>query len=120
MPMIITLKDIFRGNKNIIARIHNYIKRQLSPGLKDVPLEKLRIAATAIAGKDSVLAILQAIESGQYDCLVPIIVGTPAKFINSTDNQLKPIGLWDYKVRCDTVKRLKQIAENINKNTAVR
>lgn len=109
MPLTVACEDIYTRRPKSIERIRRYIKHQLPPHLKDVPFEQLRITAAAIAGRDSTLAILRSAESGQYDCIVPILVGTPAKYLDVRESHLGSSDLGDFEVRSDTIRRLKQV-----------
>lgn len=109
MPFAISLEDIYLGNQFSLERIKKHIRYQLPTHLRSIPFEQLRIATAAVAGRDSVLAILNSVDSGQYDCILPVVVITPGKYINSQEKNSMHNDLGDYGVRSDTLKQIKQI-----------
>lgn len=111
MPFTMSLEDIYLGHRFSIERIKKHIRHQLPAHLREIPFEQLRIATASVAGRDSALAILMSVESGQYDCILPVVVRTPGKYTNSQDKVSQYNDLGDYGVRGDTLKRLKQAVE---------
>lgn len=111
MPLTISLEDIYLGNRFTIERIKKYIRHQLPSHLREKSFEQLRIATASVAGRDSALAILLSVESGQYDCILPVVVRTPGKYMNSQDKVSQRNDLGDYGIRGDTLKQLKQAVE---------
>jgi hypothetical protein len=114
MPLTVEFEDIYTRRPYSIDRIRKYIRHQLPAHLREVPFEQLRIAAAAIAGRDSTLAILRSTESGLYDCIVPILVGTPAKYLDAEESSLSSSELGGFEVRSNTIRKLKQVVKERN------
>lgn len=114
MPFTIRLRDIYNGENNSLNRLKNYIFDQLPAHLKNIPFDRLRIAIAAIAGRDSAISILQSAVSGDYDCIVPVLIGAPSEFLPGIDHPISSNALGDFMIRSDTIKNLKQVIKKID------
>ena len=114
MPLTVELGDVYARDSECIARIQRHIRHQLPPQLRGIPFKQLRIAAAAIAGRDSALAIFRIAESGQFDCILPILVGTPEKYLEAVKSRSPITRLGDYQVRALTLRDLRQVIEKQN------
>jgi hypothetical protein len=112
LPFIITLKDVYTRNSQILERVKRYINDQLPTHLKEIPFHKLRIAAAAIAGNDSALSILEVANSGDYDCIIPIMIGAPAEHLTNEELLQGDQKLGDFAIRSETIKKIKKVLES--------
>jgi hypothetical protein len=109
MPLTIEFDDIYAHRAHSIDRVRKHIRYQLPHHLREIPFQKLRVAAVAVAGRDSALAILQSARSGLYDCIIPILVGTPAKYLEAGVPPAESSELGVYEVRNETIRRLRRV-----------
>lgn len=116
MPLKIKINDIYSDRSNLANRIKRHIKFQLPDILNSKPFHELKIAAVPVAGRDSALAILQIAKSGEFDCLLPILVGTPGKYMKSTNAQYIHNNLGEFSVRCETIREIRNVM-NLKENS---
>ena len=112
MPLIINIKEIFSNGSILAKKIRQHIIFQLPQNLKSIPFEELKIAVVSVAGRDSTLATLKIAQSDAYDCILPILVGTPGKFIQFSKSKKNRYNLGEFSVRCETIKSIKNVLKN--------
>lgn len=95
--MPISTDDIKNGNK--VSALKDFIKTSLKAYFPTAELSSLKICSAALAGRDSVAAILETIRSREFSAIVPIIISVPTEF---GDNGL----------RLETVKKLRRYSED--------
>ncbi len=94
--MPISTDDIIDGNK--INKMKDFIRISLKNHFPTAELKKLNICSAALAGTDSVAAILKTIRSRQFSAIVPIIISVPTEY-------------GDQRLRLETVKKLRKYSE---------
>ena len=95
--MSISTNDIKNGNK--VNMLKDFIKTFLKNYFPTAELGSLKICAAALAGRDSVAAILSTIRSREFSAIVPIIINVPTEF-------------GDHDLRLETVKKLRKYSED--------
>lgn len=94
--MPVSTDDIINGNK--INKLKDFVRISLKNHFPTTELRKLNICTAALAGRDSVAAILKTIRSREFSAIVPIIISIPTEY-------------GDHCLRLETVKKLRKYSE---------
>lgn len=94
--MPISTDDIKNGNK--VNKLKEFIRISLKNYFPTAELSKLKICTAALAGRDSVAAVLKTIRSREFSAIVPIIISVPIEY-------------GDHGLRLETVKKLRKYSE---------